>query len=104
MVKIDGLRMIAWNGDLTDDYGIIWCMVKENTPGYIPMTGRDDLQAPWYLAHFEHHRDPYDGGLDYASARAAAEKTAMRYNKQNGYTEEDVEVIFTSSMRLGKPE
>lgn len=101
MVELDGKRTIAWNGDLTDEYGFIWCMVKEDTPGYIPMTGKDELQAPWYLSHFEHHKKE-DGTIDMVAARERAMKTAARWNKEQGYTEEDVDAILISSMRLGR--
>jgi hypothetical protein len=101
MVEIDGKRMVAWNGDLTDENGIIWCMVKEDTPGYFPMTGKDELQAPWYLAHFEYYRKA-NGVVDYMKARESAEKLAKKYNEENGYTEKDVQEILASSIRLGK--
>ena len=100
-MELHGKRAIAWNGDLTDENGFIWCTVKEDTPGYIPMTGQDEHQAPWYLCHFENHRKE-DGTIDYTSARERAEKTAARWNEEQGYTEEQVHKILASSMRLGR--
>ena len=98
MVELDGKRTIAWNGDLTDEYGFIWCMVKEDTPGYIPMTGKDELQAPWYLSHFEHHKKR-TAPLTWLLHEKM--KTAARWNKEQD-TEEDVDAILTSSVRLGR--
>ena len=65
------------------------------------MTGKDELQAPWYLSHFEHHKKE-DGTIDMVAARERAMKTAARWNKEQGYTEEDVDAILTSSVRLGR--
>lgn len=87
-------RMVAWNGEITNEHGFIWCMVEENTPGYRRMTGSNPLQAPWYLAEFNHHEN------DFIKTRDAAEKTAASWNKERGYSKRDVMEIVASSMRL----
>tara|TARA_Y100001963_G_scaffold147256_1_gene223331 strand:+ start:611 stop:928 length:318 start_codon:yes stop_codon:yes gene_type:complete len=99
-VSEDSKRMIAYNGHQKDENGIIWCIVKENTAGYFPMLGRGEHAAPWYLAHFEHFKDE-NGEIDYMKANESAEKTAKRWNEEQGHTEKDVQNILSSSIRLG---
>ena len=96
----NGKRMVAWNAHMTDEHGVIWCMVSENEMGYRPMTGRGPLAAPWYLARLEHHTDE-DGMVDYPALWKAADKVAKEYNWENGYTPREVMEIVASSMRLG---
>jgi hypothetical protein len=87
-------RTIAYNGHVTDDIGIIWCTVIENEAGYRPMTGRGECTSPWYLAQW----DMFDTKLE---AIEAASKLADKWNKECGYSKQDVSDIMTSSMRLG---
>jgi hypothetical protein len=94
----NGNRMVAYNAHETDDNGVIWCMVVENEAGYRPMTGRDELAAPWYLASFESHTDE-GGKVNYKTLWENAEKTADFYNESNGYTRREALDIVSSSMR-----
>tara|TARA_A100001391_G_scaffold198024_1_gene179120 strand:+ start:651 stop:977 length:327 start_codon:yes stop_codon:yes gene_type:complete len=94
----DGKRMVAWNGHISDDVGAIWCMVVEDEAGYRPMTGRDELAAPWYLARLDDHRDE-DGKVDYAALWRAAQRTVDEWNEEHGYLRSEAMEIVTSSMR-----
>lgn len=94
----DGKRMVAWNGHISDDVGAIWCMVVEDEAGYRPMTGRDELAAPWYLARLDDHRDE-DGKVDYAALWRAAQRTVDEWNEEHGYSRSEATEIVTSSMR-----
>ena len=94
----NGNRMVAYNAYETDGNGVIWCMVVENEAGYRPMTGRDELAAPWYLATFTNHTDE-DGKVNYKTLWENAEKTAKASNEADGYSEEDAMLIVASSMR-----
>tara|TARA_A100001515_G_scaffold37961_1_gene29853 strand:- start:1849 stop:2175 length:327 start_codon:yes stop_codon:yes gene_type:complete len=94
----DGKRMVAWNGHISDDVGAIWCMVVEDEAGYRPMTGRDELAAPWYLARLDDHRDE-DGKVDYAALWRAAQRTVDEWNEEHGYLRSEATEIVTSSMR-----
>ena len=92
-------RWIAYNGQITNEHGVIWCIVKENKPGYHPMTGNPNkLQAPWYLAMFEHFTDE-EGKIDMVAANASADKLARKWNNENGYSDEDIMQIMASSIR-----
>ena len=93
-------RMVAYNGHVSNEHGIIWCMVEENKPGYLQMTGRDELAAPWYLATFDKFTDE-NGNIDYAAATKSAERVVARWNEEQGFSIEDVHEIVASSMRLG---
>jgi len=95
-----GKRMVAYNAHITDDNGVIWCMVVEDERGYRPMTGRDELTAPWYLARLEDHTDE-DGKVDYPALWKAANEVAEEYNWENGYTPKEVLEVVASSMRQG---
>lgn len=90
--------MVAWNGHVSNDVGIVWCMVEENEPGYRPMEGKGAFAAPWYLALFENHMDE-DGKIDYTAANKAAEKVADQWNREQGFSKTDVSMIVASSMR-----
>jgi hypothetical protein len=57
--------------------------VYEGKPGYYPMTGSDELAAPWKW------------GNDYNKAL----KTAKEMNERMGLSEEEVDNIIASSMR-----
>ena len=94
----NGNRMVAYNAYETDGNGVIWCMVVENEAGYRPMTGRDELAAPWYLASFENHADK-DGKVNYKTLWENAERTVKSANERDGYSEKDVMLIVASSMR-----
>ena len=94
----DGKRMVAWNGHISDDVGAIWCMVVEDEAGYRPMTGRDELAAPWYLARLDDHRDE-DGKVDYAALWEHAEKTVNSWNEEHGYSRLEALEVVASSMR-----
>ena len=94
----DGKRMVAWNGHVSDDVGAVWCMVVEDEAGYRPMTGRDELAAPWYLARLDDHRDE-DGKVDYAALWRAAQRTVDEWNEEHGYSRSEATEIVTSSMR-----
>jgi len=98
-MNMNGKRMVAYNAHMTDEHGVIWCMVVEDEAGYRPMTGSDPLAAPWYLARLENHTDE-DGKVDYKALNENAEKTADSYNEKNGYTREEVLEIVSSSMRV----
>ena len=92
-------RWIAYNGQITNEHGVIWCIVKENKPGYYPMTGNPSkLQSPWYLAMFEHFTDE-EGKIDMVAANASADKLARKWNNENGYSDEDIMQIMASSIR-----
>ena len=101
MKNDNGNRMVAWNAHMANDVGVIWCMVTENEAGYQPMTGRDPLAAPWYLAYLENHTDQ-DGKVDYTALWKNAEDTADSYNWDRGYTREEVTKRVASSMRRGR--
>ena len=95
----NGNRMVAYDALITDEYGVIWCMITENIAGYQSMAGDPDkLQAPWYLACFEHHKRE-DGSIDYGAAHKRAKEIANQWNAENGFTEKDVMEIVASSMR-----
>ena len=94
----NGKRMVAFDAHVTDARGVIWCMVSEDTAGYRPMTGRDELSMPWYLAYFTDHTRE-DGTIDYHSAHMAAHKLADNWNWDNGYTPKEVMLVVSSSMR-----
>ena len=94
----DGKRMVAWTGHISDDVGAIWCMVVEDEAGYRPMTGRDELAAPWYLARLDDHRDE-DGKVDYAALWRAAQRTVDEWTEEHGYSRSEATEIVTSSMR-----
>jgi len=95
----NGNRIVAYDALLTDEYGIIWCMITENIAGYQSMAGDPTkLQAPWYLACFEHHKKE-DGSIDYSAAHDRAKKIANKWNAENGFTRENVMDIVASSMR-----
>ena len=64
--------MVAYNAYMADDVGVFWCMVVENEAGYRPMIGSNPMQAPWYLAHFEHFIDE-QGKIDYKAANESAD-------------------------------
>lgn len=91
-------RMVAWNGHIIDDVGVIWCMVVENEPNYRQMIGRDELTAPWYLARLDDHRDE-DGKVDYTALWRAAQRTVNSWNKEQGYSRSEVSEIVMSSVR-----
>ena len=92
-------RMVAWNGHVSDDEGIIWCMVEENKPGYMKMVGKDALTAPWYLARWKDFEDK-DGNIDRVAAFRAAEKCVDQWNEEQGFSRQTVSQIVASSMRL----
>ena len=93
----NGNKMVAYNAYMADDVGVIWCMVVENEAGYRPMIGSNPMQAPWYLAHFEHFIDE-QGKIDYKAANESADEIAEQWNSENGYTSEEALEIVTSSM------
>ena len=101
MKNAEGKRIVAYNAHVSDDVGIIWCTVVEDEAGYYPMTGRDELAAPWYLARFEHHKKE-DGSIDYKAAEERAEEVADSYNWDNGFTRREVMDVVTSSMRASR--
>tara|TARA_R110002074_G_scaffold79084_1_gene178576 strand:- start:827 stop:1123 length:297 start_codon:yes stop_codon:yes gene_type:complete len=88
-------RMIAYNAYEVDATGVIWCTVFENEKGYHRMTGSHPLQTPWYLAHWEHF-------LTREEALKSATELAAKWNEEQGYTKEDVDVIMASSMMASK--
>jgi len=92
-------RWIAWNGHVSNEHGIIWCIIKENKPGYYPMMGNPGkLQAPWYLAMFEHFTNE-KGEIDMVLANERADKLARKWNHENGFSDEDIMQIMASSIR-----
>ena len=91
-------KRVAWNGYMTDEHGVIFCMVVEDQAGYIPMTGKDELAAPWYLAMLDDHRND-DGEVDYKSLWESANETADVYNRRQNYSERDVLNVVASAMR-----
>ena len=92
-------RWIAYNGRITNEHGVIWCIVKENKPGYYPMMGNPGkLQAPWYLAMFEHFTDE-KGEIDHRAANESADELARRWSHEQGYSDEDIMEIMASSIR-----
>ena len=92
-------RWIAWNGHVSNEHGIIWCIVKENKPGFYPMMGNPGkLQAPWYLAMFEHFTNE-KGEIDMVLANERADKLARKWNHENGFSDEDIMEIMASSIR-----
>lgn len=97
-MKMNDRRMIAYNAHMTDDEGVIWCMVVENEAGYRPMTGSDPLQAPWYLARLDNHRDE-DGKVNFTTLWENAKETVDSWNKDQGYSSRDVMQILASSHR-----
>ncbi len=99
----NGKRMVAYNAYMTDDEGVIWCMVVEDEAGFRPMTGRDELAAPWYLARLDNHRDE-DGKVNYAALWLNAEQTADKYNEENGYSRSEALEIAASSMKAQRLE
>ena len=99
MKNDNGKRMVAWNGHLTDEVGVIWCMVTEDESGYRPMTGRDPLASPWYLARCDDFREE-DGSVDYTSMWKRAEEVVDSWNEENGYSRKDAMEVVASSMRL----
>ena len=94
----NGKRMVAGNGHISDEEGVVWCTVVEDEAGYRPMTGNDELAAPWYLARLDDHRDE-DGKVDYKALWLNAEQTADSYNEEQGYSRSEAAEIVTSSMR-----
>ena len=92
-------RMVAYNGQVMNDTGIIWCMVEEDKPGYLQMIGRDELAAPWYLATFNNFTDE-EGNIDYVAAGESADRVAQKWNEEQGFTPEQVRDIVASSMRV----
>jgi len=94
----NGKRMVAYNAQMTDAFGYVWCMVVEDEAGYRPMTGSDPLQSAWYLSHFSDFTDK-NGEVDYTAAMNRADDTADSYNWEHGYTPKEVMEIVASSMR-----
>lgn len=99
MRDTDGKRMVAYNCDVADATGIIYCMVKEDEAGYRPMTGTDPMQMPWYFAHYDNHRCEVTGEIDHTAAREAAMKLVDKVNEEHGYSKRDVMDVVASSMR-----
>tara|TARA_R100001443_G_scaffold21560_1_gene33821 strand:- start:378 stop:722 length:345 start_codon:yes stop_codon:yes gene_type:complete len=95
----NGKRMVAYNAHMTDERGVIWCMVSEDTAGYRPMTGKDELSMPWYLARLSDHTDE-NGKVDYTALWKSADKVASDWNWDNGYTPSEALRIVGSSMRV----
>ena len=93
-----GNRMCYYNAHEADDYGVIVCMVVENTAGYRPMTGQGELAMPWYYADFDAYRNE-DGKLDMVAMNEAIKKSVNRRNKEIGISYSDMMDIVTSSMR-----
>ena len=96
-----GKRIVAYNAHMTDVAGVIWCMVIEDEAGYRPMTGRDPMAAPWYLAYLENHTDK-DGKVDYTTLWKDAEATVDRWNQDKGFTRKEAMDIVASSMRASR--
>jgi len=94
----NGKRMVAYNAHMTDEHGVIWCMVSEDTAGYRPMTGKDELSVPWYLARLSDHTDE-EGKVDYSALWKSADTVADAFNWDNGYTPKEVMLVVSSSMR-----
>ena len=94
----NGKRMVAWNGHISDEEGAVWCMVVEDEAGYRPMTGGDELAAPWYLARLDDHRDE-DGKVDFPTLWEKAEQTVDSWNEKQGYSRSEATEIVKSSMR-----
>jgi len=91
-------RMVAYNAYMTDDEGVIWCMVVEDEAGYRPMTGSDPLQAPWYLARLNNHRNE-DGSVNHVTLMESAQEIVDSWNEDRGYSPTDVMEIVASSHR-----
>ena len=96
--RMNGNRRVVYNAHMVDEYGVIWCEVEEDTAGFYPMTGRDPLAMPWYLASKSNHTDE-DGKVDYEALWENAERTVDKINEERGYTKREVMDIVTSSMR-----
>lgn len=98
MKNEQGKRMVAYNAQMTDAVGYVWCMVVEDEAGYRPMTGSDPLQSAWYLSHFSDFTDK-NGEVDYTAAMNRADDIADSWNWEQGYTPKEVMEIVASSMR-----
>jgi hypothetical protein len=90
-----GQRTVAYNGHEGDEIGIIWCEVDENKAGYMPMVGRDELAAPWYLAQFENFETRQE-------ANESADRLVNLVNAERGITPSEQMKIIASSMRMGR--
>ena len=91
--------MVAYNAQMTDAFGYVWCMVVEDEAGYRPMTGSDPLQSAWYLSYFSDFVDEKTGEIDYTAAMDRADDVADSWNQEQGYTPKEVKEIVASSMR-----
>ena len=70
-----------------DEHGYIPSLVTEHEPGHAPMTGRDELAAPWYW------------GKTYERAK----EVCARVNRERfGISEQTAMRIVASSMAAGR--
>ncbi len=90
-----GERSVVYNGYETDEIGIIWCEVDENKAGYMPMVGRDELAAPWYLAQWENFETRQD-------AIESANRLVDLVNAERGISPREQLAVIASSMRMGR--
>ena len=94
-------RVVVYNAHMCDEYGVIWCEVVEDEAGFRPMTGRDALAAPWYLASKANHTDE-NGKVDYSALWKNAEEIVNKVNEERGYNRSTVLEVVMSSMRVGR--
>ena len=94
-----GNRMCYANLHHSDEHGIIVCMVAENMRGYMPMTGKGELSAPWYYAYFDTYKDE-NGKLDMTAMNKAIEDSVNKRNEEIGISKKDRMDIMLSSMRI----